>query len=69
MLWVRLESEGQRKEVMEKKRNLRGKKKIIQDLTWEEKRMKWKLEEIASEKKKRGNKIWVGYGKITINDQ
>lgn len=31
--------------------------------------MKWKLEEIASEKKKRGNKIWVGYGKIRINDQ
>lgn len=57
MLWVRLESEGQRKEVMEKKRNLRGKKGIIEDLIWEEKRMKWELEEIASEKKKRGNKI------------
>lgn len=33
MLWVMLESEGQTKEVMEKKRNLRGKKRIIEDLT------------------------------------
>lgn len=41
MLWVRLENEGQRKEVMEKKNRLRDRKKrIAEDLTWRERERK-----------------------------
>lgn len=41
MIWVRLGNEKQRKEVLEKKKKLRGKKeKIIDDLTWKEREIK-----------------------------
>lgn len=40
--------EEQRREVMEKKRRLRGRKKrIVDDLTWKKRKMRWKLENIA----------------------
>lgn len=31
--------------------------------------MKWKLEEIAREEERKGNRVWIGYGKIRINEQ
>lgn len=31
--------------------------------------MRWKLEEIAKEKERKGNKVWIGYGKIRIEEQ
>lgn len=41
MIWVRLGNKEQRKEVMEKKKRLRGKKeRIIEDLTWKERKMR-----------------------------
>lgn len=44
-IWVRLENEKQRRKVMEKKKKLRGRKeRIMEDLTWKERKMRWKLE-------------------------
>lgn len=46
---VRLAKEEQKREILRKKSMLRGRKeRVSEDLTWRERRMKWKLEEIAS---------------------
>lgn len=70
MIWVRLENAEQRRKVMERKKRLRGRKeRIVEDLTWKERKMRWKLEDIARMEERRGKRVWVGYGKIRINDQ
>lgn len=62
-------SKEQKRQVMESKKELRGRAiKIEDDLTWEERKMKWIIEEIAKEKRKKGNKVWTGYRKIRINE-
>lgn len=59
MIWVRLENEEQRREVMEKKKRLRGRKKrIVDDLTWKKRKIRWKLKNIARMVERRGK----GYG-------
>lgn len=69
-LWVRLESEGQRREVMGKKNKLRGRReRIVEDLTWRERKMRWKLENIARTEEKRGKKVWVGYDRMRNYEQ
>lgn len=69
-MWVKLGKEEQRKEVMSKRRNLRDKRvRIFEDWIWRERRMRWKLEEIAREEEGKGNRVWVGYEKIRIDDQ
>lgn len=41
MIWVRFGNKEQKKEVMEEKKRLRGKKeRIIEDLTWKERKMR-----------------------------
>jgi len=48
IIWVRLGDEEQKKKVMEKKNRLKGRKeRILEDWTWKERRMRWKLKEIA----------------------
>lgn len=43
IIWVKIENEEQ-KEVMRRKKELREKKeRILEDLTWEERKMKWGL--------------------------
>jgi len=70
MILVKLKEESQRKEILEKKRNLRGRKeRVVEDWTWEERRTRWKLEEIARKEEGRGKQVWVGYGKIRIGGQ
>lgn len=54
MLRVRLRKEEQRREVIMRKKSLRGRKeRIVKDLTWGERKTKWRLEEIAREEKRR----------------
>lgn len=54
---------------MEKKKELKGKRvRIDDDLTWGERRMRWKIGEIAEKERKKGNRVGIGYGKIRIND-
>jgi len=62
MIEIRVGSEEKRKEILSKKKNLKGRReRITEDWTWKEKKMRWKLEEIArEEKRKRRNvgKLW-----------
>jgi len=41
----------------------------LEDWTWKDRRVRWKLEEIARMEEKKGNKVWVGYGRIKIAEQ
>lgn len=44
----------------EEKKKLKGRKeKIMEDLTWREKKMRCRIEEIAREEKRRGNRVWM----------
>lgn len=55
---MKLESEKQRREVSKKNKKLRGKKKrIVEDLTWGERKIRWSLEEIARKKERKGNSV------------
>lgn len=52
-VWVGLESEKNKREIWEKKKNLKGSKMWIdEDLTWIERKIRWKLREIAKKEKK-----------------
>ena len=55
---------------MEGKRKLKGEKIwIAEDLTWGERKMKWRLRGIAREEIGKGNRVWVGFDKIIINEK
>lgn len=68
-LWVRLSSEEQKSGIWANKDKLRGRReRILEDWTWKERRMRWKLEEIARVEEGQRRKVWVGYGKIKIDE-
>jgi len=70
MMLVKLESEDQKWEVMAKKKNLKGRKeRIAEDLTWRERRIRWKVGEIARREMAEGKRVWVKGGKIKIEGQ
>ena len=59
--------EGKR-EVTREKTKLRGRReRIEEDLTCKERRMQWRLQEIAQRAEKNGRWVKVGYGKVEIN--
>lgn len=41
----------------------------MDDLTWKERKVKWKLEEIVREEEREGRKVWMSYGKIRIEEE
>lgn len=53
----------------EKEKFERKKEKITEDLTWRERKTRWKLQEIARSEEERGRKVWVRQGRIRINKQ
>ncbi|EFN73725.1 hypothetical protein EAG_09470 [Camponotus floridanus] len=64
---IRLGNEAQKRKVMEMKKNLRRRKeRILEDWTWKERKMSWRLEEIARKEMGKRRRIWVGYGVIRI---
>jgi len=64
---VKMRKMEQKRELMIRKRKVRERGLMIEDdLTWRERKMKWKLEEIARQERERGKRVWVGYGKIQI---
>ncbi|KAL6417693.1 hypothetical protein ACFW04_012575 [Cataglyphis niger] len=70
MIVVRLKNEDQKREVWNKKKLLKSRKeRILEDWTWKERRMRWSLERIAKEEEKKGRKVWIGYGKIRIDEK
>ena len=70
MVVVKLGGEEEKRKVMEGKKKLRGGKIwIMEDLTWKERKMRWRLREIAREEERKGSKVWVGNDRITINGE
>jgi len=58
MLLVKLGNEEQKREIMGKKRNLKGRKKRIwEDLTWRERKIRYRLGEIARREMAEGKRI------------
>lgn len=71
MVWVKLGNEEQKWEVMEKKKNLRGRRERIgEDLkeTWTERKMMWMLGEITRKEEEKGKRVWIRYGRIKIDN-
>ncbi|KAL6417092.1 hypothetical protein ACFW04_012988 [Cataglyphis niger] len=70
MMVIRLKNEDQKREVWNKKKLLKGRKeRILEDGTWKKRRMRWSLERIAKEEEKKERKVWIGYGKIRIDEK
>lgn len=53
-----------------KKSGLKGRKERIMDSwTWKERKIRWKLEEIARKEMSKEKKVWIGYDKIRIEEK
>lgn len=53
-----------------KKSGLKGRKERIMDSwTWKERKIRWKLEEIARKEMNKGKKVWIEYDKIRIEEK
>ncbi|KMQ88498.1 hypothetical protein RF55_12004 [Lasius niger] len=64
---VRMRDLGRKKELMIKKNKFRERGiRIEDDLTWRERKMKWKLEDIARQEREKGKRVWTSYGKLQI---
>lgn len=64
---VKLGSVKQKKEVMEKKRKLKGRQERIEDdLMWRERQIRWKINEIARREEGKGKNVWREYGKLKV---
>lgn len=70
MLLVKLGSEDQKWEIMEKKKNLRRRKeRIYENLTWRERKIRWKMAEIVKERIAEGKRVWIKGRRIRIEGQ
>lgn len=70
-IWLmKLGSEEQKREVMRRKKGLKGRReKIEDDLTPRKRKMKWRLKGIAREREGLGMRVWMGYGKTKIDGE
>lgn len=51
-----------------KKMLLKGRReRIMEDLRWEERRLRWRLEEFARVEEKKGKRVWVGNRRVKID--
>lgn len=68
MAVVTLGSIEQKRQVMENKKKLRGREeRIDDDLTWEERKVRWRLREIARKEEGEGRKVRMGNGGLQID--
>lgn len=68
MITAKLENKDQKREIMTKKKNLKGKRIFIDnDLTWKERQVQKEIWKIAEEEKGKGAKVKIGYRKIEVN--
>lgn len=68
MALVKLENLESKKKVMEAKKGLKGRKEwIVEDLTKEERRAKWRIEREAERERERGRRVNVGYMRMWVN--
>lgn len=67
---VSLKSEEDRREVLRKKKGLKGENIWIkEDLTWKERQSRWKLKEVAKVEERRGTRIFIGNNKVMIDGE
>jgi len=70
MIGIRVEDREKREEIWRKKKALKGRKeRILEDWSWEQRRMMWDLENIARREEGKGKKVRVEYGRIRIGEQ
>lgn len=70
MVIVKVKSDESRRKILENKRKLRGKEVWIEkDQTFKERKMKWKLRQIAGEEERREERVRIGYGKLWTGDE
>jgi len=59
---IKMRKIEQKRELMIRKRKVRERRIMIKDdLTWRERKMKWKLEEIARQERGKGKRVWAEY--------
>lgn len=70
MIIVKVGSEGEKRKVMENKWKLRGEEIWIDnDLTWEERRVRWRIRQMAREIELEGKRVKIGQGKLWIEGE
>jgi len=68
IVWVRFKQLEQKREVMQRKKELRGRKERIEDdLTWKERRMQWMIKRAAAREEGRGRRVKVSYGRLWVD--
>lgn len=67
MAVVRLGSAEEKRRVMENKKKLKGGKIWIdEDLSWKERRARYRLRQIAIREEAKGARVWIGKGRLCI---
>ena len=70
MMIAKLADTEQKKEVMGKKKCLKGmEERIEDDLTVKEREMQRRLKVIAEEERRKGKRVWVAYGRIDVEGE
>jgi len=64
-----LRSWEQKRDIMSKKRELKERIFIDDDLTKKEREIQGHLKDKAKEEREKGNRVKIGYGKIMVNDK
>lgn len=66
---IKLKEEEMKREVMRSIGKLKGKDIWIEkDQTFKERKMRWKLKNMAEEERRKGKRVRQGYGRIWIED-
>lgn len=70
MVIAKIKDKEQKKEIMIKKKNLKGKNIFIENhLTWKKRQMQKEIRMMAEAEKEKGAKVKIGYRKLQINDR
>ncbi|XP_076383165.1 uncharacterized protein LOC117222807 [Megalopta genalis] len=67
---VKIKTMQQKRDVMERKKILVGRKERIEDdMTWEERKIKWRIRQIVEQERRKGKKVVEGYMKIWMGGE
>jgi len=65
-----MRTEEDKRQVMEKKGRLKGEAIwILEDLTWRERQVRWKIREAVWEEERKGARVWIGNNKVVIEGE
>lgn len=70
MVLVKMRGREEKRKVFEGKRKLKGRlERIEDDMTLEERKVKWKLENVAAEERRKGRRVRLGYMRMWIEEK